>query len=232
MLNGMEHFVTDFQEFKANTAERIDKIVRLLRGNVMGNDTIQTEYIKQQVGLLQNENNRLRMESESLLKVIELLSVQQINTHEANDNTENSITVKGTGKNKKIKLNHQQHPRIPLRNSFEILPIEECQDKLEPNDEEKSTLPSFDRTPIKRRQKKQSPKHNKEPGANITNNQYEEPLLQKKACKVPVRRTYVEATKFGKKICNVGDSHLNRIRMNIFTKINLMLFCYISVLMI
>ena len=83
----MEHFVTDFQEFKANTAERIDKIVRLLRGNVMGNDPIQTEYIKQQVGLLQNENNRLRMESESLLKVIELLSVQQINTHEANNNT-------------------------------------------------------------------------------------------------------------------------------------------------
>ena len=228
----MEHFVTDFQKFKANTAERIDKIVRLLRGNVMGNDTIQTEYIKQQVGLLQNENNRLRMESESLLKVIDLLSVQQINTHEANGNTENFITAKGTGKNKKIKLNHQQHSRIPLRNSFEILPIEECQDKLEPNDEEKSTLPSFDRTSIKRRQKKQSTKHNKQPGANITNNQYEESLVQKKACKVPGRRTYEEATNFGKKICIVGDSHLNRRRRNIFTKINLMLFCYILVLMI
>ena len=62
------------------------------------------------------------MKSESLLKVIELLSVQQINTHEANDNTEN-ITVKETGKNKKIKLNHQQDSRIPLRNSFEIFPL-------------------------------------------------------------------------------------------------------------
>ena len=60
----------------------------------MGHDT---EYIKQQVELLQNENNRLRMESESLLKVIELLSVQQINTHEANNNTNNFITVKETG---------------------------------------------------------------------------------------------------------------------------------------
>ena len=167
-----------------------------------------------------------------LLKVIDLLSVQQINTHEANDNTENSITVKGTGKNKKIKLNHQQHSRIPLRNSFEILLIEEYQDKLEPNDEEKSMLPSFDRTPIKRRQKKQSTKYNKQLRANITSNQYEEPLVQKKACIVPDRRTYVEATKFGKKICVVSDSHLNRIRRNIFTKINLTLFCYISVLMI
>ena len=45
----MEHFVTDFQEFKA---KRIDKIERLLWGNIMGNDTMQTEYIKQQVGLL------------------------------------------------------------------------------------------------------------------------------------------------------------------------------------
>ena len=39
------------------------------------------QYIKEQVELLQNENNRLTMESESLLKVIELLSVRQVTTH-------------------------------------------------------------------------------------------------------------------------------------------------------
>ena len=39
---------------------------------VVGHDTVQTEDIKQQVELLQNQNNRLRMESESLFKVIEL----------------------------------------------------------------------------------------------------------------------------------------------------------------
>ena len=53
--------------------------------------------MKQQVKLLQNESNILRMESESLLKVTELLSVQQKN-----------ITVN--------KLNHQQDYRIPLGN--------------------------------------------------------------------------------------------------------------------
>ena len=36
----------------------------------MGHGTLQTKDMKQQVELLQNENNRLRMESESLLKVI------------------------------------------------------------------------------------------------------------------------------------------------------------------
>ena len=86
MINVMEHFVTDFQEFKASTAERIDKIERLSRENVMGHDTVQTEDINQQVELLQNENNRLRVESKLLLKIIELLSVQQINTHEHNNN--------------------------------------------------------------------------------------------------------------------------------------------------
>ena len=136
VINVMDDFVTDFQEFNASTAERIDKIERLSWENVMGHDTVQTEYIKRQVELLQNESNRLRMESESLLKVIELLSVQQINTHEANNNTKNFITVKGTGKNKKIKLSHQQDSRIPLRNSFEIPPIEECHDKLQPTNEE------------------------------------------------------------------------------------------------
>ena len=75
MINVTEHFVTDFQQFKASTAERIDKTERLLWENVTGHDAVQTEYIKQQVKLLQNENNRLRMEPESLLKVSELLSV-------------------------------------------------------------------------------------------------------------------------------------------------------------
>ena len=55
------------------------------------------------------------MEPESLLKVIELLSVQQVNTLEINDNTE----IKETSKNKKTKLNLQQDYRIPLRNSFQ-----------------------------------------------------------------------------------------------------------------
>ena len=34
----------------------------------------------------------------------------------------------------------------------------------------------------------------------------------------PGKRTYSEATKFGKKICVIGDSHLNRIKRNIFQK--------------
>ena len=76
---------------------------------------------------------------------------------------------------------------------------------------------SFDHTSSKRRQKKQSPKHNKQPEAYNTNNQYKEPLVQKKALMVPGRRTYSGATKFGKKICIV-DSHLNRIKSNIFQK--------------
>ena len=75
------------------------------------------------------------MEPEFLIKVIELLSVHQINPREINENTENFITVKETGKHKKIKLNRQQDHRIPMRNSFEILPIEECQDKSETTDE-------------------------------------------------------------------------------------------------
>ena len=82
MVNVTEHFASDFQEFKASTAERINKIERIIWENVIGHDTVQAEDIKQQVKLLKNENNRLRMEPESLLKVIELLSVQQVHTLE------------------------------------------------------------------------------------------------------------------------------------------------------
>ena len=185
----------------------------------MEHDTVQTEYMKQQAELLQNENNRLRTESESLLKVIELLSVQQINAHEINDNTENFIAVKETGKNKKIKLNHHQDYRIPLRNSFEILPIEECQDKPETNDDEKSMSPSFDHALSEIRQKKQSTKHNKQQEVYITNGQNGQPLEQRKAHIVQGRRTCCGAIKFEKKICVIGDSHLNRTKRNIFQKL-------------
>ena len=80
-------------------------------------------------------------------------------------------------------------------------------------------LPSFYHAPSKRRKKKQSTKHSKQPKAYITHKQYEEPLEQRKACIVLGRRTYLEATKFGKKICVIGDSHLNRIKRNIFQKL-------------
>ena len=83
MTNVTEHFATDFLQFKANTAKRIDKTERLIRTNVMGYDTLD---IKQPVELLRNKNNRLRMESKSLLKVIELLSGQQTNTREITTN--------------------------------------------------------------------------------------------------------------------------------------------------
>ena len=78
--------------------------------------------------------------------------------------------------------------------------------------------PSFDYTPSKRRQKKQSSKHNKQPEAYITNDQYEEPIVQRKARIVLDSRTYLEATKFGKKNCVIGDSHLKRIKRDIFQK--------------
>ena len=72
--------------------------------------------------------------------------------------------------------------------------------------------------PGKRTQKKQSTEYSKQPGAYITNEQYQEPLEQRKVRIVPGRRTYSEATKFGKNICVIGGSHLNRIKMNIFQK--------------
>ena len=86
------------------------------------------------------------------------------------------MPVKETSKDKKTKLNHHQDYRIPRRNSFEILPIEEFQNKPEPNDEGNSMSPSLDHAPSKRRQKKQSTKCNKQTEAYITNEQYEEPL--------------------------------------------------------
>ena len=66
--------------------------------------------------------------------------------------------------------------------------------------------------------KKQPTKHQKQPEAYITNDQYEESSEQRKRRAVPVKRTYSEANKFRKKTCVISDSHLNRIKRNIFQK--------------
>ena len=109
-------------------------------------------------------------------------------------------------------MNHQHDYRILLSNSFETLPIED------PTNEDNSTLPSFDPAISKRRKKKKLTKHQKQREACITNDQYEEPLEQRKTCIVPEKRTDAKATKLGKKISLVGDRYLNRIKRNIFQK--------------
>ena len=116
--------------------------------------------------------------------------IQQINTHEISGNTEKFVTVRETGKSRKIKLNHQQDYRIPLSNTIETLPIEEFQDKPKPVNEGNSILLSFSHATSKRKQKKKSTKHQKQTEPYITNDQYEEPLEQRKAFIVPVKSTY------------------------------------------
>ena len=40
MINVMEYFITNFQEFKTSIAERIDQIEHLLWENIMAQDTV------------------------------------------------------------------------------------------------------------------------------------------------------------------------------------------------
>ena len=90
MINVTEHFATDIQEFKASTTERVDKIEHLLLENIMEYETVKKKRKKKRWNNQQScykMKVRLEMEAEYLLKVIELLSVQQINTRETNGNT-------------------------------------------------------------------------------------------------------------------------------------------------
>ena len=102
IINVTEHFATNFQEIKASNPEMIDKIERLILENVMRNNTVKTETTSR---VLQNGNNRLENESESSLKIIILLSVQQINAGQINASTEKFIAVNETSKSKEKKTN-------------------------------------------------------------------------------------------------------------------------------
>ena len=55
-------FSTLMPSFLASTSGRINRIKHLILENVTGQDTVKKEDMKQQVEMLQNENNRRRME--------------------------------------------------------------------------------------------------------------------------------------------------------------------------
>ena len=52
----MDHFATDFQEFKVSSAERMDNVEHLILENITEHGTLKTKDRKQQVELLQNKN--------------------------------------------------------------------------------------------------------------------------------------------------------------------------------
>lgn len=70
MINATEHYDTYFKEFKTSATERIDIIEILILENVTQQEIVKTKDMKQQMELLQNENNRVKIETEYLLKVI------------------------------------------------------------------------------------------------------------------------------------------------------------------
>ena len=59
MVNATDDFVTDFKKCKTTSTEKIDQIERLLLEDVMENETVKIKDVKQQIEMLQIENNRL-----------------------------------------------------------------------------------------------------------------------------------------------------------------------------
>ena len=146
------------------------------------------------------------MESESLFSVIEFLSVQQMNTPQ---------------NKQQQKILYQLKKPVKTRNKFwTINRITEfhCEIylKLFPLKNAMSNRNLMMRTtqcylhlimPIVKEDRKSSRLN--------TNNNQRFTLL---TTNMKTIWTYSEATKFGKRICVIGDSHLNRIKKNIFQK--------------
>lgn len=69
---------------------------------------------------------------------------------------------------------------------------------------------------VKEDTKKYSTHHNHTQGLTVPSNQSKKHLEKNNPCAVLGKKVYADLTKYGKKICAIGGSNLNRIKKNKF----------------
>ena len=140
---------------------------------------VKTKYMKQKIELFQNWHNRFKTETASLLlKVYELLSVQQTNIPKINSNTDKPI--------KKLQKSLEARKTNGTINKITkfhwVMHL-----KLFPSKNARTNLNLLLRAThfylplimiLVKKDEKQSTKRQNRPEAYITNNQHEEPLEQ------------------------------------------------------
>ena len=160
------------------------------------NDMINTtNELNGKIQLLQEENNRLKQENKTFLKIIKLIPQQSKQVKDLDNETHWKV-VRLKQKCPETFHNTEINNTVPLRlsNSFQSLEQETDFSRVLNSPEEKKDLVNTNR---KDNQNKTYLKNHKEVKTT------------KKI--VPGNRSYAETTTYGRKVLFIGDSHVNRI---------------------
>ena len=173
--------------------------------------------MKEIVKSLTRENENLKQENKTFLKVIELM-------HKKDDNDTNKIeqtiqkeipwnVVKTNANSRSPGKANQVKTQVELRNRFQYLQ-REVETEVGFNIEEPN-VEVINNSTRKRHNKNNNNNQHRRPNICTTENYLlnEKQPFKKKQIRSGMR-TYADSTKFGKKILITGDSHLKRIKRN------------------
>ena len=234
-LETFDRFYDDYMEFK----RYIDNLVKNIYSKTMKYDNKELDRneckegeinsLKEKIRKLDEENKQLKEEKQCLYKIIES---KYVNNENSIDNQSirsiDELWKVATVKGKKRYVIENKYEPIEIRNRFQQISIPEQDNEEDDNDHNIEGITDdnnkihFNVNTTKNRNDKRRPSPvinlfpEKDVGIKRTRNvgagKQNVPEV------VPGNRTFSSITKNGKKICVIGDSHLNRIRTYQFNK--------------
>ena len=166
------------------------------------NDMINTtNELNGKIQLLQEENNRLKQENKTFLKIIELIPQQSKQVKDLDNETHWKV-VRSKQKCPETFHNTEINSTVPLRlsNSFQSLEQEIDFSRVLNSPQEKINNVKYINS-----------KNNKRPNVCITETYLKNHQVKTTKKIVPGNRSYAETTTYGRKVLFIGDSHVNQI---------------------
>ena len=197
-----ETFFEMFLEFRYSVDTKFEKYFQENEKETKTTFETKVEILENEIKILQKQNQELKQESKSYLKIIETLVE---GTHI--DAPWQTVSSKSNANKTASKIEREV---LLLKNKFKHLDHYQINGDKNLNEEE------YHETNIKRKEKENKNTHNnKRPQHCITENYIRNQKdIQKRKAVIPGQRTYAETTSYGKKVLFLGDSHLRRINKN------------------
>ena len=197
-----ETFFEMFLEFRYSVDTKFEKYFQENEKETKTTFETKVEILENEIKILQKQNQELKQESKSYLKIIETLVE---GTHI--DAPWQTVSSKS---NANKTASETEREVLLLKNKFKHLDHYQINGDKNLNEEE------YHETNIKRKEKENKNTHNnKRPQHCITENYIRNQKdIQKRKAVIPGQRTYAETTSYGKKVLFLGDSHLRRINKN------------------
>ena len=193
LMNQMKSLKEKFEYLKESVCERLSPGIQIRSRT----DPDQTEMLKRRIHELKAENKRLQDEVLNQRAIIHTLNTNSSKNDMENVNEWKEVRYKNASRN----AHNKQHKQSTAESNNRYFSLED------------SIISDVTEVETKEKEKVTQKHGKRRPSVAITENYI---TSQQHVKTVPGNRRYASATRYGKKICIIGDSHIKRIKKNVF----------------